>query len=96
MTHYYKHNGFSKPGVTSIISDSMDKPQLVQWAANMAVEYIKDNCCITREHESYLVSDEDLANARFHYKTVSKTALDVGSETHQAIEELFNEILRET
>ena len=39
----------------------------------------------------YLLDDIDLEQARFHYKTVSQEALDVGSEVHRLIEEFLNE-----
>jgi len=38
------------------------------------------------DEKTYIVSDEDLEQARYAYKTVSQTALDVGSEVHNAIE----------
>ena len=45
MSHKYKHKGFVKPSVTTIISDCNDKSgALTQWAANMACEWIRANC----------------------------------------------------
>lgn len=93
MTHYYDHNGFKKPGVTSIIADTHDKSgPLTQWAANMVVEWIKKNCSNTEDTDIYYekhywrATEEELNSARFNYREVSKDALDIGSEVHSAIE----------
>jgi hypothetical protein len=86
MTHYYKDGKWSKPGVTSIIADSHDKSgPLTQWAANMVVKWIHQNVG-QEEIGIFPVTDEHLEKARFNYREVSQTALDIGSEVHHAIE----------
>ena len=93
------------PSVTEIISDCTNSSgALTQWAANMVVEYLKESChgCLTEEQKLYLeifdggedgfyhiLSDKDLNNARFHFREVSKKALDIGSEVHGMIEQYF-------
>jgi len=91
----YEKDGIEYPRCTEIISDCTNKSGgLVQWAANQAVEWIRDNCDEVQESDSdaplYLLSKEDLELARFAYKDTSKTALDVGSQVHQAIEDFLS------
>ena len=96
MTHYYKDKEWSKPGVTSIIADCHDKSgPLTQWAANMVVEWIRQNCPkalfldmghLEKSSDEFCVSEEDLDEARFNYKSISEKALNIGSEVHSAIE----------
>ena len=89
MTHYYRDGVLSKPGVTSIIADCHDKSgPLTQWAANMVVEWIKLNCVckISSDDSMWYISESELNDARFHFKDISKEALDVGSEVHHSIE----------
>jgi len=83
----YIRNGITLPRCTDIISDSTNKSGgLVQWSANCVVEWIRNNSFIVLNQEKFVVSEDDLNKARFAYKTVSQTALDVGSEVHHAIE----------
>ena len=86
MSHTYEHKGFKYPSVTTIISDCSDKSgALTQWAANMTVEWIRQNC--NSEYGGiYEVSEDSLENARFNFRAVSQDALDIGSAVHHAIE----------
>jgi hypothetical protein len=94
MTHYYDKGEHKYPSVTTIIGDCTDKSApLMQWAANEVVAWIRANCpTIQCSHfrDIYDVKDSDLEAARFAYKDVSQTALDVGSEVHAAIEKYLN------
>jgi len=88
------------PSVTEIISDCTNKGGgLTQWAANCVVEWIRENCpkpprdnYLSGEvlYDDYCVSEDDLNEARFAYKTVSDKALDVGSQVHAFIELYLN------
>lgn len=87
----YDINGYKYASVTTIISDCSDKSgPLTYWAANQTVEYIRKNCQRDTVHPwangRFLVSDDDLENARRNFKEVSKDALDIGSEVHDAVE----------
>jgi len=88
LTHYYKHGGFSKPGVTSIIADCHDKSgPLTQWAANMVVEWIRQYSIPSQlASHKWIVTEENLNDARFNYRDVSQDALDIGSEVHKCVE----------
>ena len=87
MSRRYKINGFELPSVTTIISDCTDKSgALTQWSAYMVVEWIKQNCNQPSDTR-YHVSPDDLDEARFNFREVSKTALNIGYAVHQAIED---------
>jgi len=91
MTRYYKSGDCKLPSVTTIISDCTDKSgPLTQWAANQVVEWIRQNVPQDMVHSyqkgAYVLYEGDLGNARFHFREVSKEALDVGSAVHHAIE----------
>ena len=80
----YKIGEKKLASVTTIISDCTDKsPALTMWSANMVCQHIRENCQATG---GYYVQEEDLEKARFNFRDVSKTALDIGSAVHNAIE----------
>jgi len=86
MAHHYEKDGKKFPSCTTIISDCTNKGGgLTQWAANCCVEWIRENGFLDQDLD-YVVTEDQLNEARFAYKTVSDTALDVGSEVHNAIE----------
>lgn len=90
MSHIYKIGEKKLPSVTTIIGDCTDKSEaLTQWAANMVVEWIRQNTYETGDVPEYLVGEEELNSARFHFRDVSKEALDIGSAVHKAIEYYF-------
>jgi len=98
MSRHYKYKDKQLPSVTTIISDCLDKSAaLTQWASNCTIEWIRENCTqayrentLTDTTETiYQVYEEDLNNARMNFRDISKTALDVGSEVHAAIEDYF-------
>ena len=88
MSRYYKCpiTGAKLPSVTTI-TGQMDKPALVHWAANCAVDYILDNLsqdpsCPYRTEELYPI----IESARKNFRKVGKKAMDIGSAVHDAIE----------
>ena len=95
MSRHYDIGEKKLASVTTIIGDCTDKsPALTQWSANMVCQHIRENCKLATPQSPsepyYHVSDEDLEKARFNFRDVSKTALDVGSAVHQAIEDWLN------
>jgi len=90
MSHKYKHEGLVLPSVTTIISDCNNKSgPLSQWAANMVVEWIRENTEKIYQPYGvgrYFVTENELNDARFNFRKVSKKALNIGSQTHSAIE----------
>lgn len=84
MGRYYKRNGTRLPSVTTI-TGQQDKPALVYWAANCAVDYILEEL----EGRDTWTLDEISAvaeSARKNFRKVSAKALDIGSAVHAAIE----------
>ena len=85
--HAYKHveSGLFVPGVTSILQ-RLDKPALVQWAANMAVADMSDRLWVRLNSEGPLLDMQDVEDAASEAKTAhrrfSKSAADIGSEVH--------------
>ena len=101
MSRFYKYKGKKYPSVTTITS-MLNKPALVQWAANCACDYIideleKKNLKAYLGEEEILLGTRQLFNrdelysiiesARKNYRKVSAKALDVGSAVHHAIEQ---------
>jgi len=88
----YEKDGIEFPRCTHIIGDCTDKSNgLVQWSANEACRWIRDNVTQTwpldaNQLSHYLVTEHHLEQARYAYKDTSQIALDVGSEVHNAIE----------
>jgi hypothetical protein len=91
MGRHYKIDGFQLPSVTTIISDCTEKPALVQWSANMVCQHIRENCRQPHSgfdpESAFHVYPADLEKARFNFREVSKTALNIGSAVHQSIED---------
>jgi len=88
-SHYYNKGQFKLPSVTTIISDCNDKSgALTNWAAAQACEWIKVNCEFVKDDgmDYWRVDDVDLNTAKVNYRSVSDKALEIGSQTHSAIE----------
>jgi hypothetical protein len=76
------------PSTTTIIGQ-LEKPALVQWAANETCEWIRQNC-EEAVQGLYYVTASNLNDARFNFRTVSKDALQIGSSAHNAVELYLN------
>jgi hypothetical protein len=78
---WYSVNGKKYPTVTTILG-ILEKPALVQWSANMTVQYIRENLAelTTPDQIEY-----HLKKAKTAYRTISKQAMDTGSIVHDAI-----------
>ena len=87
MSHTYKYKGHLLPSVTTIIGEYSNKDALIQWAANSSVEYIKEHW----EEMQGMGIGCHLNAARFHYRALSKEALDIGSEFHAIAERIYKE-----
>ena len=84
----YELNGIEYPSVTTI-TGILDKPALVQWAANCAVDYVAGNLDRLKSenvHEGEAVLEE----ARKAHKTVKDEAAGNGTKVHKAIELYIN------
>ena len=90
----YEYEGRKLPSVTTIIGDCSPKDWGPPWGANMAVEWIRQNCDFNNQFYHYIVSDDELESARKNFRDVQQTALDVGSEVHKAIETFTNILIK--
>lgn len=84
----YELNGIEYPSVTTI-TGILDKPALVQWAANCAVDYVAGNLDRLKSdnvHEGEAV----LSEARSAHRTVKDEAAGNGTKVHKAIELYIN------
>ena len=83
---FYKHNGEKFPSVTTVLG-ILDKPALIQWAANSAVECITDALEELRDPKT---ADTRIAqilkSAKTEFRKVSRKAMDIGTLVHDAIE----------
>lgn len=82
--HAYTYEGKFVPGVTSILR-VLDKPALVQWSANCAVEYISKAYVNLREQGGEIEPTAFLSvcqEAKTAHRRISRDAADIGSEVH--------------
>lgn len=80
--HAYTWNGKFIPGVTSILR-ILDKPALIQWAANMAAEYVLDALPLDDSTPIHLDVLKDVCKeAKSAHRRISKDAADVGTVVH--------------
>lgn len=72
-------------GVTTVLS-VISKPMLIQWAANMAVEYIRSNVIWSSDGINGNVSTVMLDKAKTAHRTKKEKAGDWGTIVHKSIE----------
>ncbi len=77
VKHAYRWGEKLIPGVTRIIG-ILDKPALVQWAANMASEYFRDQLNMPGARDIEIICKE----AKTAHRRLSKSATDTGKEVH--------------
>lgn len=80
--HRYKVNGNYKQGVTGVLN-ILSKQGLIQWAANMVCDWIKQNC--TDNGEFYEVLKTDLDQAKYAHARKKDTSADIGKAVHEWI-----------
>lgn len=72
------------PGVTTILSKVLAKEALMMWPLNMATNWLKDNCL------NQVLTELHLEEARRAHVKKSDKGKDVGTEVHEAIEQILN------
>jgi hypothetical protein len=80
----YTLNGVEYPSVTTI-TGILDKPALLQWAANCAVDYIKDNLEAIKDPIDVHRGEDVLEAARKAYTLKRDEAAGAGTAVHNAI-----------
>jgi len=81
-THVYKLDGKRLTGVTTILG-VIAKPALIGWAANKAVDYIKDHIY---DNDIDAMVTKILPEARKAHTKIKDTAADYGTHVHDQIE----------
>lgn len=88
--HRYELDGQWLPGVTTIIGAVLAKPQLIQWAANEAVDHIEANGFLRAIDEGvseFVVWPDILTQARTAHIQRRDKAADKGTNVHAVCEE---------
>lgn len=76
----YVKEEITLPSVTTILGIMDKSSALMGWATKCMQDYIIE------KHQEYESIEELAKDARFNYKEMSKTALNIGSEVHRLIE----------
>lgn len=86
-SHRYTINGKFVNGVTTMLG-LLGKEGLIQWSANMAVEYIKDHSAKQDAFYPvlYATDEETLKEAKYAWMKKRDKAGDVGTAVHKCIE----------
>lgn len=81
----YELNGVQYPSVSKILG-MLNKPALLGWAANCAVDYINENLHIIQNTTDVHRAKDVLEVARKAYKVKKDAAADAGTQCHHAIQ----------
>jgi hypothetical protein len=81
----YLFNGVEYPSVTKITS-MLNKPMLLRWAADCAVNHIKEHLHIIQNTTDVHRAEDVLEAARTVYEAKRKEAASAGTQVHHAIE----------
>lgn len=84
--HAYTIDGKLLSGVTSVISGTSSKDNLIGWAANMAVDYLLEHSKQS-EYYRYIDGEEIWKEARTAYAQKRDRAGEKGTDTHSVVEE---------
>jgi hypothetical protein len=82
----YELAGVQYPSVTSILSQ-MEKPALISWASNCAVDHIAENIKTIQNPSGPHVVDHVLRDARQAFRHAGDKAKGIGTMVHDAIEQ---------
>jgi len=81
----YELNGVQYPSVTTI-TGILDKPALLSWASNCAVDHIKEHLSIVQDTTDVHRAEDVLEFARKAYAQKRDEAASAGTKVHHAIE----------
>lgn len=85
--HAYKLEGRLMTGVTTVIDGTSSKANLIGWAANCAVEYVKENARpIETTEATYYEFLQVLEEARTAHTRKKDKAASKGTDTHALVE----------
>lgn len=87
--HLYFLDGKPLHGVTSVLG-VIAKPALIQWAANEAIKFVRENASYKRQkllRKGYVViKDKFLEQARYAHAQKRDTAAEQGTDVHAEVE----------
>lgn len=83
--HIHYLDGKCLMGTTTVLG-VIAKPQLIPWAVNMAIDYIKANSKLVKGF--YAVNSKTLAGAKVAHSKNKEKAAEKGTDIHAMIEEL--------
>jgi len=95
--HVYTLDGKNMTGVTSILG-VIAKPALIQWAANEATKYAKQEVAKAEQESAVLNLPElyaILEEARYAHRMRKESAADIGSMVHKQIERYVTAYINE-
>lgn len=84
--YYWVERGYFVPGVTSVLR-ILDKPALLQWAANKATDYVRQSM---PENANKAKIGEICDKAKSEWRRIRDEAGDIGTQVHAMAEALFN------
>ena len=93
--HKYLLNGKRLTGVTTIIG-IIDKPQLIQWSANQASDYIQKQAVYNRSENNYTILKQDIEDSRKAWCRTRDKAGDIGNAVHLIVEDYVKSKINKT
>jgi len=91
--HIHELDGKPLMGVTTVLG-VISKPMLIQWSANMAVDFIREHGTVEERLDDYegkinwlTIREDYLKEARTAHRKKKEKAGDWGTEVHKAIED---------
>lgn len=91
--HVYKLDDKPLMGVTSVLG-IIAKPALIQWAANMACDYINDNFPTAEEFmKDPHIFTNLIKEARTAHRKKKEKAADAGTDVHGLVEQYINDCI---
>lgn len=92
VNHIHKLDGKNLNGITTILS-VINKPALIQWSANMAVDFLQN---VIKEGVPYaeLQLSEWFKEAKTAHRKKKEKAGDIGTAIHEAVEKFIKEGLK--
>ena len=94
LTHTYFYGGKKMTGVTTVLG-MIAKPALIPWAANMAVDYVREKSPVVKEgrRNIYQVTTEILEDARTAHTRRKEERGAEGGNTHAILEDIIKEAI---
>lgn len=96
--HYYELDGKKLTGVTTVIDGTSSKQNLIQWAANMAVDYVRENVAYAipgPDGGFWAIKPSTVEEAKTAHTRKRDKAATKGTDTHALVEEYILKMIRD-